>query len=222
MGKRGILLLFLISFPAVFGATLSGTVYDLSLDIADKARVSIDTTPGQIVIASLGKYSFDVPQGDYMLTASFVDASGIESTYSENVSITDDGIFTHDIVLFPSIDDFSEPSVDFDDLEEQTGIDLLTFGLTITVLLFLLLLFRTSKKKRDVVRIPEKVVKEEEDVAAHVLSVIKKEGGRTTQKDIRKHIPLSEAKISLVIAQLEHEGKISKFKKGRGNVIVLK
>jgi len=50
---------------------------------------------------------------------------------------------------------------------------------------------------------------------------LKKEGGRMTQKEIRKHINLSEAKISLVIAELEDSGKIKKIKKGRGNILIL-
>ncbi|MEK6827817.1 MAG: hypothetical protein AABX78_00550, partial [Nanoarchaeota archaeon] len=56
----------------------------------------------------------------------------------------------------------------------------------------------------------------------HLIKIIKKEDGRTTQKDIRKQIPLSEAKISLMIAELEHKGIIEKIKKGRGNIIILK
>jgi uncharacterized membrane protein len=54
-----------------------------------------------------------------------------------------------------------------------------------------------------------------------VLKIIKEEGGRTTQKNIRKKIPLSEAKISLMISELEAAGKVKKIKKGRGNIIVL-
>ena len=54
-----------------------------------------------------------------------------------------------------------------------------------------------------------------------IVDILKKEGGRATQKDIRKEAPLSEAKISLMIAELEHKGIIKKIKKGRGNIIVL-
>ena len=54
-----------------------------------------------------------------------------------------------------------------------------------------------------------------------ILDFIKKEE-KTTQKEIRKHFPSSEAKISLVIAELEKKGLVDKIKKGRGNVIVLK
>lgn len=55
-----------------------------------------------------------------------------------------------------------------------------------------------------------------------LMSFIRKEDGRTTQKDIRKQFPLSEAKISLMIAELEDKGLIKKIKQGRGNIIVLK
>ena len=57
---------------------------------------------------------------------------------------------------------------------------------------------------------------------AKLIEFLKKEGGRTTQKDIRNEIPLSEAKISLMISELEHKGIIDKVKKGRGNIILLK
>ena len=54
------------------------------------------------------------------------------------------------------------------------------------------------------------------------LDFIKKQGGRTTQKEIRKNFPMSEAKISLIITELEHRGKIEKIKRGRSNIIILK
>lgn len=52
-----------------------------------------------------------------------------------------------------------------------------------------------------------------------ILNIIKKEK-RITQKDIRSQIPLSEAKISLVISDLEDKGMIRKIKKGRGNILI--
>ena len=42
-----------------------------------------------------------------------------------------------------------------------------------------------------------------------------------TQKDLRKHFAMSEAKISLMITELESLKKIKKIKKGRGNIIIL-
>jgi len=52
-----------------------------------------------------------------------------------------------------------------------------------------------------------------------IFNIIKKEK-RTTQKDIRSKVPLSEAKISLVISDLEDKGMIRKIKKGRGNILI--
>ena len=70
-------------------------------------------------------------------------------------------------------------------------------------------------------RIEQKEEHEDNDIG-QIINLIKQEGGRTTQKDIRKQIPLSEAKISLMLAELEHKGIIEKIKKGRGNIIILK
>ena len=54
-----------------------------------------------------------------------------------------------------------------------------------------------------------------------VIDVVKKHGNRTTQKELRKEIPLSEAKVSLMVSELEDKGILKKIKKGRGNIIVL-
>jgi uncharacterized membrane protein len=58
-----------------------------------------------------------------------------------------------------------------------------------------------------------------DDAAKAVLDIIKNEK-RITQKDIRKQLPDSEAKISLVISELESKGIVKKIKKGRGNIII--
>ena len=55
----------------------------------------------------------------------------------------------------------------------------------------------------------------------NIYNIIKKEK-RITQKELRKDSILSEAKISLIITQLEKENKIQKIKKGRINIIILK
>ena len=45
------------------------------------------------------------------------------------------------------------------------------------------------------------------------------QGGRTTQKEICKELPYSEAKISLMITELEQKQMVKRIKKGRGNII---
>ncbi len=55
-----------------------------------------------------------------------------------------------------------------------------------------------------------------------IVNHLKKEGGRTTQKELRKLFTSSEAKMSLMVAELEHRGVLEKIKKGRGNILILK
>jgi uncharacterized membrane protein len=54
-----------------------------------------------------------------------------------------------------------------------------------------------------------------------IVAFVRKEGGRTTQKELRSVLPYSEAKVSLMIAELESIGRLKKIKRGRGNIIVL-
>lgn len=46
--------------------------------------------------------------------------------------------------------------------------------------------------------------------------------GQVTQKELRKQFPMSAAKLSLILTELEHMDLIRKVKKGRGNVILCK
>jgi uncharacterized membrane protein len=54
-----------------------------------------------------------------------------------------------------------------------------------------------------------------------ILDILTSQGGRMTQKDMRKRLKYSEGKVSLMLLDLEKRGKIQKFKKGRGNVLFL-
>jgi len=53
--------------------------------------------------------------------------------------------------------------------------------------------------------------------------VIKNYGGRITQKELREKLPQhGEAKVSLMVDELEDMGIVKKFRKGRGNILVLR
>lgn len=54
-----------------------------------------------------------------------------------------------------------------------------------------------------------------------VLAILEKHDGRITQLDLRKALPYSEAKVSLIVSDLENRGLVKKIKKGRGNVLIL-
>ncbi|MDD3042455.1 MAG: MarR family transcriptional regulator [Methanosarcinaceae archaeon] len=52
-----------------------------------------------------------------------------------------------------------------------------------------------------------------------LMGLIRTNGNRITQKELRKKSPYSESKVSLMLSDLEERGLIEKFKKGRGNII---
>ncbi len=54
-----------------------------------------------------------------------------------------------------------------------------------------------------------------------VLSKVEAAGGRISQRDLRRMLPYSEAKASLVISEMEARGLVRKFKRGRGNILIL-
>jgi uncharacterized membrane protein len=216
-----LLVIFLI--PPVFGATLEGNVYDFSLTIADNSIVELSTIPAtttQRIVASDGLFSFEVSSGTYQIIATHGSEAAVET-----ITITADGTYVLDLILLENLDDLDAilQEIDEDIVSENVPEDdqdyAFYYALGILLLFIVLGALWTWKSRRKKTVIQQ--VTPEDDLPQQVLEVIKKEGGRTTQKQIRKHFHWSEAKISLVITELEHHGKIKKIKKGRGNIILL-
>jgi uncharacterized membrane protein len=55
-----------------------------------------------------------------------------------------------------------------------------------------------------------------------VMDIIRGQGGRITQKDLRSKLKYSEGKVSLMLADLERRELVEKFKRGRGNVVIIR
>ncbi|MBW2965480.1 hypothetical protein KY342_00080, partial [Candidatus Woesearchaeota archaeon] len=150
---------------------------------------------------------------------------------TESVSIKDEGDYVVDLILFPSFEEeeelLGETDIEVvDPLEEVSYVNYIIGGVFF-IFAIGLSVFAYLKYKRFLVKIKkdiEETMQSKEVVAESkkVLDFIKQQGGRTTQKEIRDKFPSSEAKISLIISELEHKGIIKKIKKGRGNIIVLK
>jgi uncharacterized membrane protein len=68
---------------------------------------------------------------------------------------------------------------------------------------------------------PVKIVGLPSDLS-DIVDKIRGAGGRINQLELRQMLPYSEAKVSLMLADLESRGLIRKIKKGRGNIIILK
>ena len=55
-----------------------------------------------------------------------------------------------------------------------------------------------------------------------IMDIIRGQGGRITQKELRSRLKYSEGKVSLMLTDLERRGLVEKFKRGRGNVVIVK
>ena len=214
-----LLLMLLLLIPVAFSATIYGTIYDLSLNKADNVKVEVNTEPRQFYVSKNGSYAFNVPIGNYNVKAEQHIGNLLVSSVTENITIKDNWVYVLDLILFPKIEEELENDIEVIQIPERR-FDFLPVIILLLSVAFLIYFFKRKKAVKKEVEKEYKDIKAESDLD-EVIRIIKEEGGRATQKDIRKKIPLSEAKISLMIAQLESEGKIKKIKKGRGNIIIL-
>jgi len=224
MKKYIILIIFLLVIQTTIAATIHGISYDTSLLPIDKAVIEINTEPKQTIVTQNGQYSFNVPIGEYTITATAtVDNEFL--TENQNISVKDNGDYTLDLILFPEIDDFDDP-LDFEiepGLEEEKSLIWLWIVIIIIVGIIAWFLLKNKKQltKKPKEQKTEEEIKDEDEELDKIYKIIK-EAKRITQKEIRKQTSLSESKISLIISQLESENKIKKIKKGRTNIIIAK
>lgn len=236
-----ILLLGIVSI--VQAATIRGTVYDLDLLPVENVIIEIDTTPHQRMVAQDGSYTFSVPDGDYHIKAMVDQGDSTFVMTVENISIQDEGSYVLDLFLFPDLEEEEEILQDID-IDVAEGIDdeeqqkWVLYGAIVGIFIVVLIIFfkllplmrkktKESRKKEEASgeRATEKEAEEKEGIIEgdldKVVAILKKHDGRITQKDLRRELPLSEAKVSLMVAELEHQGRIKKIKKGRGNILIL-
>jgi len=207
-----VLSVLIIQFASA--ATLSGSIYDLELESVNSVLIEIDTTPVQRVVAQNGTYTLELPKGRYTLTARQADKDLLVQI---PVIIEKEGSFVLDIVMLPSLEDI-ELLGDFDALELDVDEPKPTWPYVIVAIALVgIIAIRALKRKTPKVKSETSEVKKD---AAKVLDIINNEG-RITQRELRAKLPeMSEAKVSLIVAELEHEKKVKKIKKGRGNVII--
>lgn len=155
-----------------------------------------------------------------------------------------------DLLLFPPTDLDNEYLGDINltgELEPKET-DMTNYISVILVVLFVVLILSAvifhylGKKRRMKPIIPQQVISEPDEFPPEppentakprenktielpedlreLYDLILKKGGRTTQKEIRKDAKYGEAKVSLMLADLEDRGLIKKIKKGRSNIII--
>ncbi len=211
--KKEILMLYLLFLliisPSVLAARLHGSVYSPYLEKLDKAIVEVNTIPQQTIVTIDSSYVFNLPEGNYIITAY---SEGKEYSIKENVTITSEGEFNVDLILFQNIDEGQEiEEIDIPELISVSTIWTYVLVAWLVIVFVIIYLMRSAKK----------LGADLDDELDQIRKFIKESGGRVNQKDIRKKFPWSEAKISLIITELEDKKIIKKIKKGRTNVIIL-
>ena len=223
-----IFLLLLVSIalvPYINAAEIYGTVYDMSLNPANDAVIEIDSTPKQTKILKDGTYSFTLPVGDYTIKATYVSSYNVYSA-EENITRVDEGRYIVDLIVFPDLSEESEllllgEDINLEDIyEDETKAFPWLYIILILVIIAAIFLFFKKRKPKE--KTEEKILEEEIDPKDKIYEFIKQKGGRVTQREIRKNFPVSQATISLILTELENDGKLKKIKRGKGNIIILK
>ncbi|WP_440951876.1 helix-turn-helix transcriptional regulator [Methanococcoides sp. FTZ1] len=224
-------------------ATVHGATYEWNtFEPLENTIIAVNSTPSQSVVAKYGTYSFDLNPGIYTITAEYYQNETLIYFAEEDIVITDAGNYVIDLLLYPA---YSEGLITEEDLAEIAPIEenpksteansqsaVGTFSIIFIVLALAVIgtySFVHKKKRTDQVTYKTEVVfkpeEENEEFPSdlqEVLDIIIANGGRITQKDLRSKIRYSEGKVSLMLSELEAKGYVEKFRKGRGNVIILK
>ena len=242
---KGFFIFLLICFLIGYGqaAEVHGVIYTWS-DFENpltNAIIEINSIPAQSKVATNGTYSFDDLQpGNYTIKAKSYRNNILEYSAEQEVQIVDrGGNFNIDILLFPPTDPNIEYLGDMNltaDIDLNNGESLDTYLLVAAILIILCsaLFFLWMKKKKitsdgqviydppvqqpgKIPDIPEKEIPED---LQNLYTLIMKKGGRVTQKELRGEMKCSEAKVSLMLDDLEDRGYIKKIRKGRSNIII--
>ncbi len=110
------------------------------------------------------------------------------------------------------------PSIN--DATTQTGLLLLTAG-GLVAAIFVFFTFRQKKrrnKQSPLGSLQTQVLQTEED---KILNLLKTQGGTMRQSEITRQLHFSKAKTSQLLSQLENEGELTRYKKGRDKIVTI-
>lgn len=216
--------------------TVSGIAYDwLTIEPLPNVIIKVFANESlvlQRVSGSAGEYSFNLSAGTYVIEAIYLQNGTVYYYSKENFSpgLSQQNVF-FDLILFPPTEDlFPDFEEEIPELEEDI-IDPALFPQEDNTLLYLLIVLAVlsvSALAYAVWKRPEprsqivsdtKVISDE---LYDVVELIKGKGGRIAQRELRRELNYSAAKMSQTINELETKDIIKRIKKGRGNIISLK
>ena len=189
----------------------------------------------------------DIDPGRYTLVAKKYENNELVMTSVENITI--ESKKTYDIILFPAFEDetlFDDDLINLsvleddevlgNDIEKDTSGENISQVLIILVLVVMIIsvvlyLIMRKKDRRIEKHGPKTLAPQQKEVQDEksydselrdMIEVLRRGQGKLTQKQLRKRLPYSEAKVSMMISILEKDGVVRKIKRGRGNILVLR
>ncbi|MFN4132895.1 MAG: hypothetical protein ACK4GQ_00770 [Candidatus Hadarchaeales archaeon] len=220
-------LVFLHSAPPMAQentARIYGRVYYwFTLEPMPGAIVTISTTPEQRMVAENGDYSFDVPLGVYEIKAEYFLRGTLIYEDSENVEVLAPGDYRLDFLLFPvseELDIYENIAPEVEVGEGDGLVFLIAVGGVVVLILAVFLAVKRRRKTPALQPASVKVVGLPEDLQ-EIVNLLRESGGRMNQVELRRKLPYSEAKVSLMLSDLEDRKIIRKVRKGRANIIIL-
>ncbi len=199
--------LFLLSILSIaHSAYIYGDIY--TADGMQKLEGAVIKIKGDgfsyYLVSEKSNYSVQLPDGRYEIIAEYYGEEG-ELLYSasENLYLSGDDVRLDLVLTSPASNNILLFAV---------------FGVIVMGIILLWIGKHVSKApmKKEHAK-PEK--KELDKDAKKILEVLAVNEGRMTQKELKETLNYSDSKISLILAELEHEGAIKRFKRGRGNII---
>ncbi len=197
------LLLLLASANAAF---LYGDIYASDSHDINQTVIRVEGDFTYQLVTGRQNYSIFLPDGNYTVRAEAFDQYG-NTAYSDSESVRVGGEDQRlDLVLRPAV---------------NARLEVLAFA--ILVLAGVFLWTRGSRaSQKDAASPAVRPIDEKpplDDDAKKVLSYLDSASGRANQKDIKEALGFSDAKLSLILSELEHGGLVRRFKRGRGNIV---
>jgi uncharacterized membrane protein len=174
-------------------------------------------------------YALSLPPGAYVLKGKRDSGTVLIYDTEENIVLYENDNLLLDLIMFPAfeendIPDILLPDIPSPDIEEEevgannwVGVGVL---LGIAVAAVAVGYYISKRKPVAIITRPAKVVGLPADLQ-EVVDILRANGGRMNQVELRKKLPYSEAKVSLMLSDLEDRGVIRRIKRGRGNIILL-
>ncbi|MBE8539060.1 DUF7343 domain-containing protein [Geoglobus acetivorans] len=227
MKKILVILALLLIASTASGAKIQGTVFSWeTFEPLKNVIITINTTPQQRIVSEDGSYMFEVPPGVYSIEVYHYNDLTLYA--NETVVVEQNGTYRIDILAYPLVEELDrnmseELNLEFNVEDGKTPSNTRYYWTGVALLLALLFTGAYMLRKRRSEEVYEIVSHETlpEDLS-EIVEIIRQAGGRITQKELRQKTGYSDAKISLMLADLERRGVVEKVKKGRGNIIFLK